>query len=80
MAQLKSPFEKTQTTSNSRVRARSGEWLAHHSIFGAHGLTRDCLVSASAPLGVLQNDAPSMTVDDAPLLYLVQGAKAAEAG
>ena len=80
MAQLRSPFEKTQTTSNSRVRARSRERLPHDPIFGAHGLVRGFLMSTSASFGILQNDVPSLTVDDAPFLYLVQGAKAAEAG
>jgi len=34
----------------------------------------------SALSGVLQNDAPTMSVDNAPFFDLIQGSKAAEAG
>jgi hypothetical protein len=38
------------------------------------------LMRFSALLGVFQNDAASMTIDDSPFLDLVHGSKAAEAG
>ena len=38
------------------------------------------LIRLSAPCGVLQYDAASMIIDNAPFLDLLQGSKAAEAG
>ena len=47
------------------------------------GMWRDLarhLTRLSALLGVLQNDAATMAIDNPPLLDLLQGSKAAEAG
>jgi len=46
---------------------------------GCGETTPSLLIRFSALLGVLQNDAASMIIDDSPFLDLVQGSKAAEA-
>jgi hypothetical protein len=55
------------------------EWLPSRSIFGAHRLTPHFLVSPSALLSVLQDDAAATIVHNTPFFYLLDGPKTAQA-
>jgi hypothetical protein len=44
-----------------------------------HALSPECTVRFFALLGVLQNDAAPMSIDESPFLDLLQGSEAAEA-